>query len=240
MGNCIATAIVEPRLIVREALVSLMESNSHRVDCSDGAAADIDCGAFKELQPELVIVGSPPTQCAAEAASIRRCWPDVKIVMLFDNVASMALQKLMASGVDACIPTSASPRSLMNALQLIVDEQLRVLMVGDSGSLEPSIDLRADDEEDSDPAGRPRIASVMPSFPNAVRGGRVPVLSHREEQILKALAQGQSNKVIARACTVTEATVKVHVKSILRKIQVGNRTQAAVWAMRSGYFADAR
>ena len=133
---------------------------------------------------------------------------------------------------------SASPRTLVDALQLIVSEQVRVLMVSDSAIAGPSADLPANDEDASELQGRPRIASAMPSFPDAAFSARVPALSQREDQVLRALARGQSNKVIARACTVTEATVKVHVKSILRKIQVGNRTQAAIWAMLSGYLAD--
>jgi two-component system nitrate/nitrite response regulator NarL len=55
-------------------------------------------------------------------------------------------------------------------------------------------------------------------------------LSNRETEILCWLMEGATNKVIARKLNVTEATVKVHVKAILRKIGVGNRTQAAIWA----------
>jgi len=66
----------------------------------------------------------------------------------------------------------------------------------------------------------------------------LPRLSGREAQILDGLVRGQTNKVIARACDITEATVKVHMKSILRKIQVANRTQAAIWALEHGYSAD--
>lgn len=61
---------------------------------------------------------------------------------------------------------------------------------------------------------------------------RAPVLSKRELDILKELAKGDTNKVIARVFCVTEATVKVHVKSILRKLRLQNRTQAAVWGVR--------
>ena len=240
MEHRIATVIVEPRSLVREALVSLMESNSYHVLCSVGSAADIESGAIRELQPKLVILGALPAESVAEAAnSIRRCWQDVKIIMLFEKVSSMGWQKLLASGLDACIPMSASPRTLVDALQLIVSEQVRVLMVSDRATARRSGDLPANIDDGSKLEGRPRVASVMPTFSDAASSGRVPALSQREEQVLKALARGQSNKVIARACTVTEATVKVHVKSILRKIQVGNRTQAAIWAMQSGYLADA-
>jgi two-component system, NarL family, nitrate/nitrite response regulator NarL len=56
-------------------------------------------------------------------------------------------------------------------------------------------------------------------------------LSPREREILTYLVAGDSNKLIARHLGITEATVKVHLKSVLRKIAVDNRTQAAIWAM---------
>ena len=54
--------------------------------------------------------------------------------------------------------------------------------------------------------------------------------SNREAEILECLTRGEANKLIARKFDITEATVKVHIKAILRKIQVKNRTQAAIWA----------
>jgi two-component system nitrate/nitrite response regulator NarL len=59
----------------------------------------------------------------------------------------------------------------------------------------------------------------------------VPRLSTRERCILRCIAEGCSNKSIARRIDIAEATVKVHVKAILRKIRVSNRTQAAIWAV---------
>jgi two-component system nitrate/nitrite response regulator NarL len=59
----------------------------------------------------------------------------------------------------------------------------------------------------------------------------MPRLSDRERSILRYLIEGESNKAIARKIDIAEATVKVHVKAILRKIRVQNRTQAAIWAM---------
>jgi two-component system nitrate/nitrite response regulator NarL len=63
-------------------------------------------------------------------------------------------------------------------------------------------------------------------------------LSQREDEILKSVVRGHSNKMIARTCGVTDATIKVHMKSILRKIRVENRTQAAIWALERGYGND--
>ena len=56
-------------------------------------------------------------------------------------------------------------------------------------------------------------------------------LSRREIEILRCLTNGQSNKVIAKNLGIAEATVKVHVKRILRKAHVVNRTQAAIWGV---------
>jgi two-component system nitrate/nitrite response regulator NarL len=58
-----------------------------------------------------------------------------------------------------------------------------------------------------------------------------PQLSPREISILQCLIEGDSNKCIARKINIAEATVKVHIKAILRKIRVQNRTQAAIWGL---------
>jgi two-component system, NarL family, nitrate/nitrite response regulator NarL len=62
-------------------------------------------------------------------------------------------------------------------------------------------------------------------------GSPIRTLSAREAEILHCLMQGAPNKIIARKLEVAEATVKVHIKAILRKIRVANRTQAAMWAV---------
>ena len=63
--------------------------------------------------------------------------------------------------------------------------------------------------------------------------GNTP-LSSRETEVIRCLEQGRSNKSIARHLDITEATVKVHLKTILRKLGLKNRTQAAIWAMKNG------
>ncbi len=61
-----------------------------------------------------------------------------------------------------------------------------------------------------------------------------PVLTSRENQVLKQIAQGRSNKEIARTLKISVETVKEHVRNILRKNGFVDRTQAAVWAVRNG------
>jgi two-component system nitrate/nitrite response regulator NarL len=65
-----------------------------------------------------------------------------------------------------------------------------------------------------------------------------PRLSVGEQRILRCLVQGDSNKAIARKINIAEATVKVHVKAILRKVRAHNRTQAAIWAIHKGLLTE--
>jgi two-component system nitrate/nitrite response regulator NarL len=74
-----------------------------------------------------------------------------------------------------------------------------------------------------DPSRQDETGEELPTYLNG--------LSAREREVLDHLTRGASNKLIARDLHVAEATVKVYVKALLRKIQVQNRTQAAMWAV---------
>jgi two-component system, NarL family, nitrate/nitrite response regulator NarL len=69
--------------------------------------------------------------------------------------------------------------------------------------------------------------------PRRAAESTVSTLSARETQVLRHLAQGRTNKEIARTLVSADATIKVHVKAIMRKLRVKNRTQAANWAMQN-------
>ena len=74
-------------------------------------------------------------------------------------------------------------------------------------------------------------ATETPATSNEGPSGEVlRGLSRRELVILRTLTEGASNKVIALKLVITELTVKVHMKAILRKLRLQNRTQAAIWA----------
>jgi DNA-binding NarL/FixJ family response regulator len=60
-------------------------------------------------------------------------------------------------------------------------------------------------------------------------------LTRRESEVLRFLAQGRTNKQIAEELKISYETVKEHVQHVLRKIGVNDRTQAAIWAVRSGF-----
>lgn len=81
-----------------------------------------------------------------------------------------------------------------------------------------------------------KAAMVCGNSPQLAEGGSLAraLLSDREVQVVRELGKGCANKTIARRLGISEATVKVHVKTTLRKLQLANRTQAAIWAMQNG------
>ncbi len=92
-----------------------------------------------------------------------------------------------------------------------------------------SMDDEGLDSEGRELHGRDSQPATPAQAARAITGTRN--LSPREKSILKLVMGGESNKQIARRLDITESTVKVHIKTILRKIDVRNRTQAAIWAM---------
>jgi two-component system, NarL family, nitrate/nitrite response regulator NarL len=270
MARRTATIIIEPHLLVREALESLIKNYRYRVVCSVGSTADISNAKIAGDGPKLVILGGAEStdNAVTEAVSIRKLWSDTKIVLLFEHASITDFQKLLTSEVDGCVPLFASPETLIRTLDLVTLEDARVVVT--ASAKHPAIRPTPRDksrpqqlETEKPPTGNTendtKSVTVVPMHPTrqAVNGHGAshlnghegdtqwtptlrshPRLSEREAQILDGLVRGHANKVIARSCDITEATVKVHMKSILRKIQVANRTQAAVWALEHGHPAD--
>lgn len=78
------------------------------------------------------------------------------------------------------------------------------------------------------------LARVVGSAQSIAPPTPLAELTPREREILRHLAEGRSNKAIARALSITDGTVKLHVKSILRKLHVNSRVEAAVMAVEQG------
>jgi two-component system nitrate/nitrite response regulator NarL len=195
-----------------------------------------------------VILGAQSTENAlSEAVSARKLWPDSKIILLYEYLSPADFQKVLMSEINGCVPLFASPDTLISSLDLVVTKGARVMVVGDTQRLaiqaaqpgesnQSEIKLHSDGAEHEDVSVSIGVLQQHPVNGPSVRNHHS--LSEREVRILDGLVKGHANKVIARTCGTTEATVKVHIKSILRKIRVDNRTQAAIWAMENGYAAD--
>ncbi|MDX2405899.1 response regulator transcription factor [Streptomyces microflavus] len=82
---------------------------------------------------------------------------------------------------------------------------------------------------------QPEVAGALLAQDDAGSGtGRGSTLTEREREVLGLIADGRSNREIARALVLSEKTVKTHVSNILMKLDLADRTQAALWAVRNG------
>ena len=245
-----AIIVVESRLLVREALKSLMAESSYRVVCEVGSISGMGLPTIGSDELGLVILSAQSADIALiEAVSARRLWPDGKIIVLYEYASPADFQKLLTSEINGWVSWSVSLETLISTLDLIVTRDLRVMVAADGNHLviqpvqldEPH---RSEIKPQSDAAEHHTSVSIGATHAKSPTNGagasnqkhvpalrRYPRLTEREVQILDGLVQGHTNRMIARTCDVTQATVKAHVKSILRKIRVDNRTQAAIWAM---------
>ena len=151
-------------------------------------------------------------QDTIKLASLRARYPKTKILALSRRYELEELFALFELNIDGALLDDVSQRTLKLAFRLLEEGQ----------KLFPS-----------------NMAQILLSrihSPCAVQAPEMSDedvnLSQREQQILSCLENGESNKAIANELDISEATVKVHVKSILRKIGASNRTQAAIWSLR--------
>jgi two-component system, NarL family, nitrate/nitrite response regulator NarL len=142
-----------------------------------------------------------------------------KVVIFADYLDPATLVQAYKAGVDGVCSTDMDRDVLLKALELV--------MLGER-FIPSSMGLALLEANSADLLG----ADGQNVIPMRAHGNTPQRLSERETQILRCLVDGSSNKHIARQLGVAEATVKVHIKAILRKTKVANRTQAAMWAQR--------
>jgi len=173
-----------------------------------------------------------------EAKRVRGVWGAPKITYLCGRLSTPDVQGVLSSEIDACIPLLASSDTLFKAIELVAGGGQSVVVLappGDSGPCAEEHVAFPPAHICIDPDGQEQRQVVtlarVPLDSKHTYCDPIPQLSERERQILHSLKLGQANKTIARIYNITEAAVKLHMTSILRKIHVTNRTQAAIWAM---------
>lgn len=155
-----------------------------------------------------------------QLAQAKRAAENLRIVLLaWPTKALSFLAQSFQTGVDAYLESNTSQEGFRQSLGLIAAGE-RIF----PERLTPDI-RNGGLAAVSDDSAYTADSRKSPLFSN---------LSGREFEILRHLASGRPNKVIANDLNITEATVKVHVKGVLRKIGAANRTQAAIWALHNG------
>jgi DNA-binding NarL/FixJ family response regulator len=161
-------------------------------------------------------VEDPPQQTLI--TDTRKLMPRTPLVVLSDREEPNEVRAAFEAGAAAFMPTSIDPSVALQALSFIKC----------GGSFFPPSALRK--EMPPQPPAATQVAVDQPdrSHIQSLRPPSRPGLSDKQEQVLKLLVKGQSNKVIASQLGLSEATVKVHLGCIMRKLGVANRTQVAI------------
>ncbi len=215
----VKTLLVEPNALLREGLKRILADTAYS---PSSAAASLDEAMAMQVQdgsPVVLIIDATRNheETCRQARGLKEAKPSAKVVMLVEQYDIKQVLAAFHAGADAYLKKSISYEVLVKSLDLV--------MLGEAIFPGAILDLLRDHE--AQVSGSKDLAS--PEEPHGT-GAPAKGLSVRETVILRCLMDGDSNKIIARKFDITEATVKVHVKAILRKIQAKNRTQAAIWA----------
>jgi two-component system nitrate/nitrite response regulator NarL len=204
--------LIDANRLFREGMRRLFADSAFTVVGEAGSAGDA-VQAMESSPVELgLILIDPLSDAAEEIGKLQSVAPQARIVVLTTDLCPRHLSAALGAGAQGYLLKDIACESLMQSLTLV--------MMGEKVFPTNLADLLVS----SRPSG---IATAIP--------GQRAGLSQREIQILRCLVNGSSNKMIAIHLNITEATVKVHLKSLLRKINASNRTQAAIWAMSNGF-----
>jgi DNA-binding NarL/FixJ family response regulator len=199
--------LVDDHAVVRQGLrmfLSLDPDFEIVGEATDGNAA---LKLARELQPDVELMDLlMPGMDGIEATGIlRREMPDVEVIALTSVLEDSSVVGAIRAGAIGYLLKDTEANELIRSIKAAAEGQVQ---------LSPQA------------AARLMREVRAPESPEA--------LTERETEVLRLLAQGQSNKEIARELSIGEKTVKTHVSSILGKLNVSSRTQAALYAVRIG------
>jgi NarL family two-component system response regulator LiaR len=172
-----------------------------------------------DLQPDMVLmdIGMPDIDGISATREIKDALPAIKVIILTSRQFSEEIYAVLSAGADAYCMKDISTERLLQVLEVIADGAVWL-----------------------DPAIARIVASALPQQAEnglnilAPRQAYNLQLTEREVEVLHHIAMGKSNKDIAEALQVSVHTIKSHVRSLIQKLAVDDRTQAAVKALQDG------
>jgi len=203
--------IVDDHPVVREGLTSMLsrESDIEVVGTAENGAVAIKKAS--ELQPDIMLMDlrMPEVDGVTAMCEIKARSPDIKFIVLTTYDNDEYIFKGIEAGARAYLLKDAPREELFRAI--------RAVYKGDS-LIEPAVAGKVLD----------RLAELSRQAQTSEG------LSERELEVLKLMAKGTSNKLIAATLNIGESTVKTHIQSIFQKLEVNARTEAVTEAIKRG------
>ncbi len=209
--------VVDRSKLFREGLKMLLRDSPFEVTYEVPHMASIEGGPPDHDKPSLILIAvqtplEPGSDEESDLAKICRISGDTPVVVLSDTMSITQLKAAMKAGASGYLLRDITPDALKQSLLLV--------MLGEKVLPTDLVNILVDGCELRIPNNGQTIAAD---------------LSPREKLILRCLAHGNPNKVIANELNITEGTVKVHIKAVFKKIRARNRTEAAIWALNHGF-----
>lgn len=244
--------LVDDHALVRGGLRAVLDTTDDCQVVGEAATGEDAVEQALVLRPDVVVMdlSMPGAGGVVATTALRTRLPSARVLVLTTFADDARVRAALAAGATGYLLKDATPDDVVRAVRATARDEVpidpRV-----ARSLLPATRADTDpDPADTDPAG-PRSAGSGPtgsrsagSGPTASRSAGScptaslptgPVLPPREREVLVRLARGLSNRQIASELGIAERTVKVHVGSVFRRLQVADRTTAALWARDHGY-----
>jgi DNA-binding NarL/FixJ family response regulator len=212
-----SVAIVDSSRLRRECLRLAITQNSPDWQLGEAASADeliasVDAGGHFDL----ILVGAATSQHVdlRQVETLRRALPDTPLIVVAETDDPQRARQILSTGARGFLPASLSVRVLIGAIDLVLAGGVYV-----PSSLIETGPVRAGAARDG-----------------AEQDAPWSLLTRRQRDVLLLISQGQSNKLIAAALAMSESTVKAHVKQVIKRLNVVNRTQAALVATGRPHF----
>lgn len=238
--------LVGKNILLREGLAAILRAANFRILASVSSADDLHPSKATLHLPLYLIVhtGDDFDIALGQIALFRSRHPAARIAVLADHYRMNELASAFHAGANGYFVNVIPCDRFIRSVELVMMGEtifpLSLSLAWRTGACAHAGDASTGPYQKSIlNANRPRLVEAAASdrngehSPFATEDATASLLSPRETVILRCITEGASNKCIAGKMDITEATVKVHVKAILRKIRVKNRTQAAIWGIKN-------